>query len=83
MASVGVQSCEFHLNCRHAAMSVALEVCEIPSRCNQVWTHALDSMNEHAMAVGSNCTAVVDDVATDFSTRPEAMDDVAIWFLLI
>ena len=62
-------------------MRTALEVAKVPPGGDEVGSHALDGVHEHADAVDDGSLALADDVSTRDGVWPEAVDDVSLGFV--
>lgn len=64
-------------------MLLALEMPEVPASCNEVGAHALDGVHEHAGTLDARRFAVLNDMTSRDSPRPEPVDDVSVWLLKV
>lgn len=78
LLAIVVYRSEFHLDRRHAAVCFTLEVRKVPAGGNEVRAHTLNSMHEHARALGIESLTFEGDSALGGGARPEAVDDVAL-----
>lgn len=78
---MGIARRKLHHDPRHTTQGRALEVVEVPSRCDQVRSHSLDGMHEHATPRHRLRLSVRDNVSLDLREGPEPMHDVALGLL--
>ena len=78
LLSVCVGGGELHHDGGYAPELVALEVSKVPSRGDEVWSHSLDCMHEHAMACQGQSLAVADNSARRNESWPESMDHISV-----
>ena len=62
-------------------MGAALKVAKVPTGGDEIGTHALDGVDEHADAVDGSGLALADEVSGRAGVWPETMDDVAVGFV--
>jgi len=69
---------ELHLNRADTSGFLALEVGKVPARRDEVGTHALDRVHEHARAVDVERLALVHNVPLRSRAWPEPVYDIAV-----
>lgn len=83
MPAVRVECGELHLDGRHAPVRLALEIAKVPPGSDKVGAHALDGVDDHTDAVHRSRMTLVDDMSAGEGVRPEPMNDVSLWFVLV